>query len=160
MIFLKKIATSNNKIRQILISQKLVFEKNQLPQVDAKATQVDASVSDLKTAQIIYSLKQQRLVVWCFIFAELTKSFFSSPWIKNQSRDLVKDLTTLSQELEIPGGVYPQHPLARPFWYGYYIRKKFYARKAHNSFTVKVSCETYRQTMNNFKLKTKYGSIH
>ena len=63
MIFFKKIATSNNKIRQILISQKLVFEKNQLPQVDAKATQVDASVSDLKTAQIIYSLKQQRLVV-------------------------------------------------------------------------------------------------
>ena len=153
MIFLKKIATSNNKIRQILISQKLVFEKNQLPQVDA-------SVSDLKTAQIIYSLKQQRLVVWCFIFAELTKFFFSSPWIKNQSRDLVNDLTTLSQELEIPGRVYSQHPLARPFCYGYYIRKKLYARKVHNSFTVKVSCETYRQTMNNFKLKTKYGSIH
>ena len=63
MIFLKKIATSNNKIRQILISQKLFFEKIQLPQVDAKVTQVDTSVSDLKTAQIIYSLKQQRLVV-------------------------------------------------------------------------------------------------
>ena len=145
MIFLKKIATSNNKIRQILISQKLFFEKIQLPQVDAKVTQVDTSVSDLKTAQIIYSLKQQRLVVWCFIFPGLTKSFFSSPWIKNQSRDLVNDLTTLSQELEIPGGVYLQHPLARPFCYGYYIRKKLYARKVHNSFTVKVSCETYNK---------------
>ena len=145
MIFLKKIATSNNKIRQILISQKLFFEKIQLPQVDAKVTQVDTSVSDLKTAQIIYSLKQQRLVVWCFIFPGLTKSFFSSPWIKNQSRDLVNGLTTLSQELEIPGGVYLQHPLARPFCYGYYIRKKLYARKVHNSFTVKVRCETYNK---------------
>ena len=38
--------------------------------------------------------------------------------------------------------------------FGYYIKKKLYARSLHNSFTESVACETYRQTMGNLKLRT------
>ena len=93
------------------------------------------------------------------MFADLSKTFFLVHKIKNLSLDLANDLTTLLQELEIPGKVYPQHP-ATPLRYVYYIRRKLYTRRVHNSFTESVDCDTYRQAMNNFKLRTKYGTIH
>ena len=44
----------------------------------------------------------------------------------------------------------PPAPAHLPY-YWYHIRKVLYARKFHNSLTESVSCETYKQTMKNFK---------
>ena len=61
----------------------------------------------------------------------------------------------------IAGRVYPSPSSSTPSpCYGYYITKMLYTRRVHNSFTESVNCETYKQTMNNFKLRTKYVSIH
>ena len=95
----------------------------------------------------------------CFIFANLTKTFFLVHKLKTshviQSITLPHYLRNLKYQKDCAHSTsYPSS------CYGYYIRKNLYARRVHNSFTESVSCETCRQTMNNFKLKTKYGSIY
>ena len=79
--------------------------------------------------------------------------------MKNQSRDLVNDLTTLSQVLEIPGGVYPQHQTTPPPVTDTILEKSCALEGSIMALLI-VSCETFKQTMNNFKLRTNYGSIH
>ena len=102
----------------------------------------------------MYSWKQQWLVTPCFIFSGLTKTFFLVHKLRTSHVILVNELTTPSQQLEITVGVYLQYPHPFPC-YRYYIRKKLCTWRYHNCFTKSVSFETYKRTMNNFKLRTK-----
>ena len=91
-------------------------------------------------------------MVWRFIFADLTKSFHLVPkltWSSQRPYHTISGTWNTWRNVLLP----PSQP-SPCYWY--HIRKTLYARGVHNRFAEGVSCETYWQTMNNFKLRKKY----